>query len=171
MSSKKVKTRGMSGTAKWIITMLVFLAAVATVYVCWSNGIFHFQPGSVQANDEAVPETVAPTESAEPEEEKIQHKIFVSCGKGGSAEPGGCVYVEDWDSTTIYFTPDEGYRIRSVTVDGTEMGAVAAYTLSYVKEDHVVIAGFEKIPEATPTPELDDGGEDYPGTTEYFGDD
>lgn len=171
MSGKKVRKKGMSGTAKWIITMLIFIGAVATVFVCWSNGNFNFQPGSVQANDEVVPETVVPTDTAAPEDEVIKHKVFISSGKGGSAEPNGCVYVDDWDSTSISFTPDEGYRVRSVTVDGTEMGAVEAYTLSYVKEDHVVIVSFEKIPEPTPTPELDDDDDvDDPGTEEFFGD-
>ena len=172
MSSKRVRKRGMSGTAKWVITMLLFICAAATVFVCWKNGSFDFKPGSVQANDEAVPETVAPTESLPPEDEVIRHKVFISCGKGGSVEPSGCVYVDDWDSVTIYFTPDEGFRVRSVTVDGVEMGAVEAYALTYVKEDHVVIAGFEKIPEATPTPDPDDpDGGGSSGIWDLFGDD
>ena len=121
MSGKKVRKKGMSGTAKWIITMLIFIGAVATVFVCWSNGNFNFQPGSVQANDEVIPETVVPTDTAAPEDEVIKHKVFISSGKGGSAEPNGCVYVDDWDSTSISFTPDEGYKVQSVTVDGEEV--------------------------------------------------
>ena len=97
--------------------------------------------------------------------------MFVSAGNGGTASPNGSVEVEDWGSLSITFTPNEGYEIVSVTVDGQDQGAVESYTLSYVKDDHTVIATFEKKPEPTPTPtpEPSDGGI-FSGLDKLFGD-
>ena len=164
MSRKSTKgvRKGMSGTAKWIITMSLFAIAVLTVFLCWRSGSFNFKPGYVQANDEAAQESNVPVESGSDEEETVKHKVFISSGKGGSTDPEGCVYVDDWGSLTIAINADEGYEVKSVTVDGSEAGAVSSYTLSYIKEDHVVIVKYEKI---EPTPSFDPND-----PFEYFGD-
>lgn len=176
MSNNRTKTkqkRGMSGAAKWIITLLLFIAAVFTVLICFEAGNFSFKPGSVQANDDDVQETAAPKETEETGETVEQHRLFISSSKGGSASPDGCVTVEDWGSLTVCFTPDEGYELQSVTVDGENVGAMSAYTVSYVREDHVIIAKFAKIPTETDDPTEGDDDDDDPGQdiTEYFGDD
>ena len=158
MSRQTVKSKrkkGISGRAKWIITLLTFGAAVLTVVLCYKGGNFNFKPGSVQANDDVVTETAAPEEDKNEEEEVIRHKIFVGAGNGGSADPAGIVYVDDWDSLTVTFKADEGYQIESVTVDGENAGAVPAYTMTYIKEDHSILVNFEPIPEPTDEPDED----------------
>lgn len=161
MSRQTVKSKrksGISGSAKWVITLLTFGVAVLTVVLCYKGGNFNFKPGSVQANDDVVVETVVPEEEEKEEEEVIQHKVFTAAGKGGSVEPAGAVYVADWDSLTVTFKPDEGYQIKSVMVDGEDVGAVPAYTMTYIKEDHSIIANFELIPEPTEEPDEDISG-------------
>ncbi len=82
---------------------------------------------------------------------------------GGSADPNGSITVDEWGSVTVSFTPNEGYEIQSVTVDGADKGAVESYTLSYITADHSIMATFVKTPEPTPTveptadiPDIDD---------------
>ena len=175
--SKKDKTekKSMSGTAKWLITVLLAILAVVTVVICVKGGNFTFKPGSVQANDDAaVEETAAPDKDEDEPDETVKHKVFISAGNGGTSDPTGSVEVEDWGSLTINFTPNDGYEIASVMVDGEDQGAVESYTLSYVKADHTVIVTFEKKPEPTPTPTLTpeptDGGI-FSGLDKLFGDD
>lgn len=152
-NTEKKKVGGMSGRTKWLITALLAVLAVVTVVICFKGGNFTFKPGSVQANDKtAVEETKAPEDNSDEPDETVKHTVFISAGNGGSASPNGSVKVEDWGSLTVSFTPNEGYEIASVTVDGETQGAVSSYTLSYVKADHTVIATFEKKPEPTPTP-------------------
>lgn len=150
----------MSGKTKWLITALLAILAVVTVVICVKGGNFTFKPGSVQANDKAVEETKAPEKNDDEPDVTVTHKVFVSAGNGGTSDPNGSIEVADWGSLTINFTPNEGYEIASVSVDGEDQGAVESFTLSYVKEDHTVIATFEKKPEPTPTPtpEPSDGG-------------
>lgn len=173
--SKKDKTekKSMSGTVKWLLTALLAVLAVVTVVICVKGGNFTFKPGFVQANDDVVvEETKAPENDKDEPDETVKHKVFISAGNGGSASPNGSVEVEDWGSLTINFTPNKGYEIVSVTVDGADQGAVESYTLSYVKGDHTVIATFEKKPEPTPTPTPEQSdGSIFPGLDKLFGDD
>lgn len=52
----------------------------------------------------------------------------------------------------INFTPNEGYEIQSISVDGKDMGAIESYELTNVTEDHSIIATFVKKAVPTPTP-------------------
>lgn len=155
-TKKKRGLRNMSQTTKWIITIALLAVAVFTVVMCAVSGNFSFKPGTVQANDKAPTETKAPQEKEDKEDKKATHKVLVSAGNGGSTDPSGSVTVEDWGSVTVNVTPNKGYKIQSVKVDGENMGAVSSYTLSYIKADHTIIVTFEKKPEPTPTPTPDD---------------
>ncbi len=76
--------------------------------------------------------------------------ISVSAGEHGSVTPGsGSV---GWGSTPEYsITPDEGYRVADVLVDGTSVGAVSTYRFAAVTAAHTLAAGFvaEGMPWAT----------------------
>ena len=172
--NKKDKTQkknisDMSAKTKWAITALLAVVAVITVVLCAKGGNFTFKPGSVQANDAAVEETKAPEKNEDKGDETVNHKVFISAGNGGTASPTGNVEVEDWGSLTMNFTPNEGYEIASVSVDGEDQGSIESYTLSYVKDDHTVIVTFEKKPEPTPTPTPTDESV-FPGLDRLFGD-
>ena len=39
-------------------------------------------------------------------------------------------------------TPDSGYRVSSVVVDGVSVGAVSTYSFTNVQSDHVIVASF-----------------------------
>lgn len=157
MRKGKVKApkRRMSGTAKWTITLILFVTAIFTVVMCASSGIFTFKTGAVQANDQAEESTPVPTSSGEGSDETVYHKVFISSGTGGSVDPTGCVQVEDWGELTVNITPDKGFQVKDVTVNGESKGAVTSCTLSYIRDDQVVLVSFEKIPE--PSPDSGDG--------------
>ncbi len=151
-NKKKRGISNMSMKTKWIITGSLCLLAVLTVVLCTIDGCFDFKPGSVQANDEAVTESAAPAGNIESSGSGAKYKVLVTAGNGGSVEPNGSIEADEWGSVTVTFTPNEGYEIQSVTVDGADKGAVASYTLSYITADHSIVATFAKIPEPTPTP-------------------
>jgi uncharacterized repeat protein (TIGR02543 family) len=72
------------------------------------------------------------------------YTITASAGKGGSISPSGSVSVlKDMDST-FTMTPDSGYRISDVLVDGKSIGAVTSYTFESVQKDHTIEAVFAK---------------------------
>lgn len=52
--------------------------------------------------------------------------------------------VEKGDDITFEITPNDGYQIADVLVDGKSVGAVDEYTFENVKKDHKIEAKFEK---------------------------
>ncbi|MBN1358220.1 hypothetical protein JW988_05575 [Candidatus Bathyarchaeota archaeon] len=75
--------------------------------------------------------------------------ITASAGTGGSINPSGSVPVEYGDTQTFTVTPDSGYQVASVLMDGVP--ATAPYTfVNVVADGHTITATFE--PTSTPTP-------------------
>lgn len=69
--------------------------------------------------------------------------ITATAGENGAVSPEGRVLVKKGNSKTITVTPDEGYRIASVAVDGVDMGPISYYTFEKVGVDHTMTATFE----------------------------
>ena len=93
------------------------------------------------------------------------HQVTVNVGKHGKATPRGTWEVEDGDSITITITPDTGYAVDKVLVNGVEYDVVGNYlTLSAITEDTVVDISFVKSNERPPvvnhtiTPIAGEGG-------------
>lgn len=151
MNDKKQK-RSMSMKTKWIITGVLCVLAVLTVVLVAADGCFDFKPGSVKPNNAEAAESAAPVEEAGDVADSSTYRVLVTAGNGGKTDPSGSVTINAWGSVTINITPDEGYEIQSVTVDGENKGAVSSYTLQNIVADHSVIATFVKKVEPTPTP-------------------
>lgn len=153
MSKTKKSKKHMSMGTKTVITFIVLIVAIATVIVCAKSGAFHFEAGTVTANDndQAAVETDDAAEETEDGSEAAKYTVFVTAGNGGTANPSGSVTVDSWDSINLSFTPDEGYVIESVTLDGEDLGAIDSYTLSYIDSNHTVVVTFDKKPAPTPT--------------------
>ena len=73
-----------------------------------------------------------------PKTEGIQ--ISTSAGEGGSITPS--TEVKEGDSITINITPDPGYVVASVVVDGANVGAVTTFTFNDVTSPHSISATF-----------------------------
>ena len=68
--------------------------------------------------------------------------IDASASQGGSIDPSGRVSVAEYGSQTFVITPDAGYEIADVLVDGQSVGPVDQYTFSQVTEPHTISASF-----------------------------
>ena len=71
--------------------------------------------------------------------------LTATAGAHGSVSPAGAVQVAAGRSQTFTFTPEAGYTVDSVTVDGTSVGAVSSYTFASVQADHTLGVTF-KVP-------------------------
>ncbi|MBQ8208745.1 MAG: S-layer homology domain-containing protein [Clostridia bacterium] len=71
--------------------------------------------------------------------------ITAHAGEGGTVTPEGTYKVKYDKNITYTITPDEGYSIADVLIDGKSAGAVSEYTFKNVKKDHTITAVFEKI--------------------------
>ena len=70
------------------------------------------------------------------------HTIKATSGANGSISPSGWASVrEGWDQT-FTITPDKGYAVAKVLVDGKSVGAVTSYTFKNVTKDHTIEAVF-----------------------------
>ena len=70
------------------------------------------------------------------------YTISASAGSGGSISPGGSVTVNHGANQAFTITPDSGYGVTSVLVDGVSVGAVGSYTFSNVTGHHTITANF-----------------------------
>ncbi len=70
------------------------------------------------------------------------HTITASAGVDGSISPAGAVTVAPGGNQTFTITPNPGYCVQSVLVDGNNVGAVTSHTFSNVTADHIISASF-----------------------------
>ncbi len=76
--------------------------------------------------------------------------LTATAGAGGSISPAGAVPVDYGASRTFTITPDDGYTVAGVTVDGASVGALSSYTFTNVKAGHTIAASFvESSPPAS----------------------
>ena len=79
-----------------------------------------------------------------------QLTITVTQGANGVIAPGTTT-VNYGDSQTFTITPDTGYYIVGVTVDGSSVGVVSSYTFTNVQAAYTISATFALTPTTTPT--------------------
>ena len=72
------------------------------------------------------------------------YTIDAEAGHGGSITPEGRILVASGGDKTFTITPDEGYRIADVLVDGESIGVVSSYTFENVRSDHTIEVIFER---------------------------
>ena len=72
------------------------------------------------------------------------YTINATAGAGGSISPFGSVSVRAWQDKTFTITPDRGYAVSNVKIDGKSIGAVRSYTFENVRDNHTIEAVFMK---------------------------
>lgn len=72
------------------------------------------------------------------------YTVTAKAGKGGSITPEGVVEYLKSETPVYTVTPDEGYEIEDVVVDGKSVGAVSSYTFEALEGDHTIEASFRK---------------------------
>lgn len=79
-----------------------------------------------------------------------KHVITATAGANGSISPSGDVEVAEGESQTFTITPDKGYKIKSLTVDGTAVSAASTYTFENVTAAHTIDVKFQQKEATTP---------------------
>ncbi|HUL30608.1 MAG TPA: choice-of-anchor D domain-containing protein, partial [Thermodesulfobacteriota bacterium] len=74
-----------------------------------------------------------------------QYTVSALAGAGGTISPSGSVGVNYGSGQTFIITPNLGYRILEVEVDGTMLGVTNSYTFSNVTSDHTIHVIFKQI--------------------------
>jgi chitodextrinase len=77
--------------------------------------------------------------------------ITASAGTGGSISPTGSVTVTQGGSQTFTITPNTGYNISSVLVNGVSVGNVTTYTFSNVSSNQTIAVTFASAPKVAYT--------------------
>jgi hypothetical protein len=76
---------------------------------------------------------------------QISYTITATAGTGGSISPSGTVTVPHGGSQAFTITPNAGYVIADVLVDGSSVGAVSSYTFTNVTSNHTIHATFRPV--------------------------
>src|SRR5947208_3541474 len=70
------------------------------------------------------------------------YTITASAGANGAISPNGSVSVSHGDSQSFTITPNTGYHVADVLVDGGSAGAMTSYTFTNVTASHTIAASF-----------------------------
>ena len=72
------------------------------------------------------------------------YTIKATAGTGGSISPSGSISVREGRDQTFTITPDKGYAVANVKIDGKSIGAVKSYTFENVSRTHTIEVVFMK---------------------------
>ena len=72
------------------------------------------------------------------------YTIKATAGVNGSISPSGNASVREGKDHTFTITPDKGYAVSRVLIDGKNVGAVKSYTFENVKKSHTIEVVFMK---------------------------
>jgi hypothetical protein len=90
------------------------------------------------------------------------YTITASAGLNGAIDPTGPVIVASGANQTFNFTPNSGYYVAAVIVDGASVGASASYTFTNVLANHTISVRFNAThialnkPASSTYPEFDE---------------
>ncbi len=115
---------------------------------------------TLDANNSYTIENVTEEQNVNVTFNQVTYTIAASAGNGGTISPAGDVTVNCGADAVFTITPDEGYEIADVTVDGQSaiddiasyavVGSGASYTFSSVSENgHSIYVTFSLIPVET----------------------
>lgn len=72
------------------------------------------------------------------------YTIKATAGTGGSISPSGNVSIREGRDQAFTITPDKGYAVSNVKIDGKSIGAVKSYTFENVRRTHTIEVIFMK---------------------------
>ena len=75
---------------------------------------------------------------------QTQFTITATAGNGGKIAPTGATNVYKGTSKAFTITPNDGYHVDSLAVDGTAVDVVTEYTFSDVTANHTIAVTFAK---------------------------
>lgn len=111
-----------------------------TFWADTQNGYVHIYASKFSTY--AVAYTAEPTPSRSGGSSTTYYTLTATAGEGGTISPSGKVRVARNDDKTFTITPNEGFAIADVTVDGKSVGAMTSYTEKKVTKEHTIAASF-----------------------------
>ncbi|MDR2711995.1 MAG: Ig-like domain-containing protein [Clostridiales bacterium] len=84
------------------------------------------------------------------------HTITATAGANGSISPSGSVSVLEGTGQTFTFTPNSGYEVDTVTVDGTAVPAAGSYSFTNVTTNHTINVTFKALEVLVDQPEIEE---------------
>jgi hypothetical protein len=78
--------------------------------------------------------------------------ILASAGDGGSITPSGIITFNFGDNRDFNITPNSGYHIADILVNGTSVGAVSSYLMQNIQGVTTISATFAHDTTPTPSP-------------------
>ena len=75
----------------------------------------------------------------------ISYSITATAGAGGSISPSGVSSVDHGNGLAYTITPNAGYAISDVVVDGISVGAVSSYSFTNVQANHSISVSFVSL--------------------------
>ncbi len=89
-------------------------------------------------------------------------EITATSGGNGTIMPAETVAVSNGGHQPFSFTPDPGFHISDVVVDGESLGAVASYVFDNVNENHTISVSFSESSPVNIIIEAEDGDMQWP---------
>jgi hypothetical protein len=126
-------------------------AAVSLTALADSNSTFSGWTGACIGTSNSCTVTMNANASATAAFVLKAYTLTASAGANGAISPAGGIPVNHGASQAFTITPNTGYRIAAVTVDGVSQGAVSSYTFSNVTAAHTIQATFSAVPSYTLT--------------------
>jgi len=77
-----------------------------------------------------------------PQTVALAYTITATAGPGGSISPSGAVSVNEGEDITFTITPNGGYVVANILVDGSSHGAASTFTFYSVKFDVSITVSF-----------------------------
>ena len=138
-----------SGTTP--ITFSVTSGALPTGLTLGSGGVISGMPGAtgtftgtITASNGTLPDA---TQDFSIVISPATYTITASAGSHGSVSPTGAVTVISGANQTFTITPDSGYVVGDVTVDGVSQGSIPSYAFTNVSANHTISPVFTAVPE------------------------
>ena len=84
-------------------------------------------------------------DSDAPVAEAKEYTIKATAGENGKINPSGEIKATEGKQLLFVFTPDSGYKVNDVKVDGKSVGAVLEYTYESVNADSTIEVSFKEV--------------------------
>ncbi len=150
---------------KWLVAILITAAVLLGGYLLAREYLLA-EPGaspSPAPSGDYLAGTMPPRPTDVPAPPKVYHTITVTAGSGGSVSPSGSVDVEEGSDQSFIITPELGYEIAQILVDGANVSTQTAYTFDNVRQNHTLYVVFQALAAA---PATDVPATDTPAPTE-----
>lgn len=107
--------------------------------------VFAGWSGTVSGAANPIPVTMDAAKSVTATFTGITYAIDASAGPNGTISPSGTIVVNTGGSQAFTITPDDGWQVLDVLVDGASVGAVTSYAFNGVTANHTIAASFTPV--------------------------